>query len=187
MSKWNEKNKSMQHYESQALIYNKQYINEQNAKIEKLITNMKFESNELVLDVGCGTGFIVKYLKDKIEILIGLDFSKRMLKIAQKHKKVFPKLCLIRADADNIPFNAKIFDRIFAITILQNLPTPKKTIKEIKRVAKLDTKIGLTGLKKKFNIKTFIKMIEKENLKILSLYQNKKLKDYLAVCQKLED
>ncbi|RLG71704.1 MAG: hypothetical protein DRO08_04340 [Thermoprotei archaeon] len=43
---------------------------------------------------------------------------------------------LIRADVDFLPFRAKVFDAVFAFTLLQNMPEPAVTCRELIRVIK---------------------------------------------------
>ena len=58
MQEWNKKRGTMRHYDQQATIYDRQYLGEQNTKIEDILNRMKLGLNELVLDLGCGTGFL---------------------------------------------------------------------------------------------------------------------------------
>ena len=60
-------------------------------------------------------------------------------------KEVF--LC---ADADNLPFLDRSFDQIFTFTLLQNMPNPSKTLKEICRVANTGSQVIITVTKKVF-------------------------------------
>lgn len=184
MQGWKTKKQTMLHYELQAEIYNVQYINEQKAKIEEILKLMKLEERDIVLDVGCGTGFLFNYISEKIELLLGLDISQKALKLAKRVTKFLPNVHLVRADADNMPFPDNIFDKVFAITVLQNMPEPKTTIKEIKSKSKSHSMFAVTGLKKKFTQKNYVSLLESAQLKIISLHTNQQLKGYIAICTK---
>ena len=182
MQEWNKKSQTMQHYDLQAAIYDIQYLGEQNAKIEDLLKNMKIGSKELVLDLGCGTGFLFQYLTEKVEALVGLDVSQKALIEAKKRTRNNPNILLVRADADNTPFPDHIFDKIFAITVLQNMPDPKKTIIEMKRTSKPQAMLAVTGLKKKFTPENFAALLESAQLKVVTLDTNQQLKGHVATC-----
>ena len=146
------KYRTMLHYNQQAEIYNSQYFEEQNSKIREILRTVKIKPKDLILDLGCGTGFLFPKIKEA-ETIIGIDISKKILMMAKKYKKIIPNLFLVRADSDKIPFKDKIFDKIFAITILQNVPNSTITIKEMKRIGKSGAIFAVTGLKKKYRQK----------------------------------
>ena len=104
MREWKQKRNSMQHYDRQAAIYDVQYVGEQNAKIEDILKLLKFDSNELVLDLGCGTGFLFQHINKNVGFLVGVDVSQNALKEAKKRIKNSSNIALVRADADNTPF-----------------------------------------------------------------------------------
>ena len=159
-------------------------MDEQKEKSEELLKFLKLEQRDWVLDLGCGTGFLFNYISEKVELLLGLDISEKALKLAKKSLKCLSNVFLVCADADNMPFPDNIFDKVFAITVLQNMPEPKRTVEEIKRKSKPNSMLAVTGLKKKFTQKKYVSLLESTQLKIISLHSNQKLKDYIAVCIK---
>jgi len=62
MWEWKEKLGTMRHYDRQAAIYDVQYVGEQNSKIEGILKKIELGSNEIVLDLGCGTGFLFQHI-----------------------------------------------------------------------------------------------------------------------------
>jgi ubiquinone/menaquinone biosynthesis C-methylase UbiE len=185
MCEWKEKRGAIKHYDRQATIYDKQYVVEQNIKIEDTLKGMKFDSNECILDLGCGTGFLFHHINKKVGLLVGADVSLNALRVAKKRTKKMLNIALIRADADNTPFPEAIFDKVFAITVLQNMPDPTKTIIEMKRTSKSKAILAMTGLKKKFTKESFMDILERMQLRIIALNTNNELKDLVAVCTKL--
>jgi ubiquinone/menaquinone biosynthesis C-methylase UbiE len=182
MREWKEKRGTMQHYDLQAAIYNVQYLGEQDAKIEDVLTRLKLESSEVVLDLGCGTGFLFRHINNRVGLLVGVDLSQKALQEAKKHTKNLSNVALVRADADNTPFSDHTFDKVFAITLLQNMPDPTKTLSEMKRAAKPQAIFAVTGLKKKFTQENFVDLLERAQLKVVTLNTNQQLKGYVAVC-----
>ena len=182
MQTWKQKRSHMQHYDMQAKIYDKQYIGEQNAKIETALKNMKFSLKECVLDIGCGTGFLFPYLTKKVGFLVGIELSSRELQEAKKRAKKAHNIFLVQADADNLPFRDHIFDKAFIISVLQNMPEPKKTILEMKRANKLEASFIVTGLKKKFGSESFCELLKNARLEVVIFNDDEQLKGYVVVC-----
>jgi len=173
----------MRHYNHLAQVYDAQYAEEQNAKIEAALNNTKLSQNELILDVGCGTGLLFQHVAKSTKLVAGIDNSSKILQEAKKRTKQLPNAAVIRADADYTPFQNQTFDQVFVITLLQNMPNSLKTLREIKRVSKPQSTIVVTGLKKKFTQERFIKLLNKAGLKISTLKTNPQLKGHLAICK----
>jgi ubiquinone/menaquinone biosynthesis C-methylase UbiE len=184
MSDWKKKRILMHRYDLTAHIYDMQYAEEQTAKIEAALEDLKMEKHGLVLDVGCGTGLLFDYVADKAETAVGLDISRKILLQAKKPAKNFLNVHLILADADNMPLREKIFGSVFGITLLQNMPKPVKTMNEIGRVAKRDAVIIVTGLKKAFTLDDFERLLHDVGFSIVAL-KDEGLKCYVAVCSRL--
>ena len=143
------------------------------------------DSKGVILDLGCGTGFLFPYINQKVGLLVGLDVSQKALREAKKRTKNLPNTFLVRADADHTPFLDHTFDKVFAITVLQNMPKPTKTLVEMKRAAKPHATFAVTGLKKKFTQDSFVDLLEKSKLRVVSLSADEPLKGYVAVCTNL--
>jgi len=184
MQGWKNKRKTMRHYDQLAPLYDAQYAEEQKAKIKTALNNTKPEENELVLDLGCGTGFLFQQIAKSAKLLAGIDTSSKILQEARKRAKQLPNTAILRADADYTPFQNQIFDHVFAITLLQNMPNPLKTLQEIKRVSKEKSTMVITGLKKKFSQESFMNLLNKAELKVSTLKTNSQLKEHIAICQK---
>ena len=183
MNEWKEKKETKEHYNQIAEIYDIQYKEEQILKINEILKELKINPKDLLLDLGCGTGFLFPYIK-KPCYLIGLDLSRNSLLQAKKQKRKIINIELIVGDADNTPFLDKIFDKIFAITLIQNMPKSKKTVKEIKRISKSNAVIAITGLKKNFKQQSLVNLLDKTKLKIIRIINNEKLKDFLVLSNK---
>jgi len=181
MKEFEHKREIMLMYDRTAETYDGRYFEEQDAKIRAALNSkpLTFNSKNVVLDLGCGTGFLFPHLREKVEMLVGLDFSPNILKLAKK--RTTDNVSLIRADADYMPFRKHVFDVVFAFTLLQNMPNPAKTLDEMKRVTKPYGKMVVTALKRKFSLETFQRLLEHGNLQILE-WLDGDLKGYMAIC-----
>ena len=185
MEHWSKKRRIMYRYDLTAGIYDMRYEEEQTAKIEAALKNDAAKASGLVLDVGCGTGLLFQYIAEKSAGVIGLDISKKTLTNAKKRAQKFKNVHIVLADADHMPFKDALFDVVYAFTVIQNMPNPQDTLAEIRNVARVDSTIVVTALKKCFSQHTFISALETAGLRIESLEDESDLKCHVAVCQKL--
>jgi ubiquinone/menaquinone biosynthesis C-methylase UbiE len=182
MSVWEKKRDIIQRYDVTAQIYDRRYAEEQTAKINAAFKHLMVEA-DLVLDVGCGTGILFSYVATKATTIVGLDISWKTLLLAKKRAKNYGNVHLMRADADNMPLRGKVFDIVFAMTVIQNTPNPDETLNEIASVAKADAVIVATGMKKIFTEKAFESLLTHAGLSISAL-EDEDLKCHVAVCTK---
>jgi ubiquinone/menaquinone biosynthesis C-methylase UbiE len=113
---------------------------------------------------------------------VGLDISMGLLSWARS-KLRGTQTALILSDADYLPFRLTAFDKVFAITLLQNLPEPRRALSEAKAVAKPAATIILSGLKKKYSKEEFLALLSSVGLRVEEV-MDVELKDYLAICRK---
>ena len=67
---------------------NKELVKERNKKeLEKLLPFLKINDNSKVLDIACGIGRWADVLPDSIKEYCGIDFSKKLIDIANKRNK----------------------------------------------------------------------------------------------------
>jgi len=181
MDGWKKKRDIMQRYNVTAHMYDMRYADEQTCKIKAALKHVKIEERDVVLDVGCGTGVLFDHVSENVESIVGLDISRESLLQAKERAGRFENVQLMWADADNMPFKSRAFNSVFAMTILQNMPEPKETLNEIKRVTATDSQIVVTGLKKIFTKRTFERLLDFAGLKIMS-FEDEDLRCYVAVC-----
>lgn len=184
MNEWDKKREIMRLYDVTAHLYDIRYAEEQKQKIEAALEKITIKKHCSVLDVGCGTGILFNYVVDKAKSVVGLDISRKTMQEAKKKAKNFENVYLVLADADNMPFRENLFNYVFGVTVLQNMPEPAKTLMEIGRVAKGKAKIIVTGMKKAFTLKQFQQLLSNANLKSVAV-EAENLKCYVVVCVKL--
>jgi ubiquinone/menaquinone biosynthesis C-methylase UbiE len=184
MSEWNKKRRIMRRYDLTAHIYDMRYSEEQTEKIDAALETVDMKKHSIILDVGCGTGLLFNHVAGRAETIVGLDISRKILLQAKERSRKFANVYLIWADADSLPFNDEVFSHVFAITLIQNMPSPVKTLKEVERVTKNDAAIIVTGLKKKFSLEGFVRLLHRIGLGTIEI-KNENLKCYVAICSKI--
>lgn len=96
------------------------------------------KAGDRALDLCCGTGDIAFALARQGAEVTGLDFSEKMLEVAQgrlQHVKA-GNLKFIQGDAGQIPFPDNSFDAVTMGYGLRNLPSWETGLREMVRVAK---------------------------------------------------
>lgn len=187
---WEEKRALIRHYNGLASGYDSLYRDEQYLKIEAALEAISFADSDSVLDVGCGTGFLFDHIKNTVKLLVGLDISSGLLRIAAERSKSLHRrssIHLIRADADHMPFSKEIFGKVLAVTLLQNSPDPIATLGEMTRVARSDATIAVTSLKKSFPEEELRSILSKAGLDVSILESVKQAQDIVAICHKVHN
>ncbi|MBI2859549.1 MAG: methyltransferase domain-containing protein [Chloroflexi bacterium] len=133
----------VQTYE-QALDMDRLMSHEQftNVLFPEIFTLVAPVGNELVLDVGTGTGHLAHALSHKITsgYIFGIDNSDAMLRVAKEKavKENLNNYFPIKGTAENPLFCEHVFDLAFCVRALHHFAEPMKGLKEIKRVLKAD-------------------------------------------------
>ncbi len=128
-------------YEATYTGYDELYRAEQYEKYR--IALAKVEPRGIVLDAGCGTGLLIEYARimrmlDDIDLLVCLDYSSGMLKIASwRINNICPGKCIaIMGNVERLPFPDNSFDTVYSFTVLDLVDDLDKAISELVRVSR---------------------------------------------------
>lgn len=100
--------------------------------LAELVTLVSRLSSARNLDIGCGTGWLTRFLRGQI---VCLDQSEAMLQIARKR---VPRAVLVRAAVPPLPFPADSFGRAFSSHVyghIEDLQDRRRFVDEALRVA----------------------------------------------------
>lgn len=135
----NYKEKSKKLFDKQAPKYDSN-IQGQHARnlYKSIIEILSKEHICTLLDVGCGTGELLKEIFNLgiAQQLSGIDISSKMIDIAKEKLKETATLLL--GDSEELPFNEQSFDAVVCNDSFHHYPAPSKVIKEFARVLKKD-------------------------------------------------
>lgn len=102
--------------------------------------DVDFSDCRHILEVGCGVGAQTEILLRRFPELrvTGVDLSEKQLSAAVQHLESLPwcrgRYELHRADAADLPFEARRFDGAFLCWILEHVPRPSSVLAECRRV-----------------------------------------------------
>jgi ubiquinone/menaquinone biosynthesis C-methylase UbiE len=105
-----------------------------------LIEMLELSSTDIVIDIGCGVGETINQIKDKVEMVYGVDFSEKLIKFATDRFRDSTNVRLITGSADAVPVAAKQFNRIISLAFYHHLSVRQveKALEEVHRVAQKD-------------------------------------------------
>jgi ubiquinone/menaquinone biosynthesis C-methylase UbiE len=101
------------------------------------------EKGDKVLDLGCGNGRARPVIKEKKAKYVGLDSSEELIKAA---KERYPGTVFKKADALQLPFSDRYFDKIYSIAVFHHIPSEELRIRFLKEANRVLKKRGLLVL-----------------------------------------
>lgn len=121
------------------LEYTRKYMLTEEMR-ELISAHMQLHDGETVLEVGCGTGYLSRYLVQgrKNLSVTGIDFDQGFLTAAVRfaEQEGLHNISFMQADANALPFADHSFDRVVSHTFLTSTKTPQQALKEMHRVVK---------------------------------------------------
>lgn len=104
----------------------------------KIVEVMSPQPGERILDVGCGTGFAVRQLSQRLTTgkVCGVDISQAMLAKAKTNTADCENVELLLGDAANLPYENDKFERLMCVNCFHYFPNVAKVIQEFHRVLK---------------------------------------------------
>jgi ubiquinone/menaquinone biosynthesis C-methylase UbiE len=106
-------------------------------------------SGDKVLEVGCGTGVVVRDLAALVGRrgeVVGIDASRRLLDRARalcRETARRSRVVLRVADGARLPFAADRFDVALAITVILHVADPLRVVREMARVTRPGGRVGV--------------------------------------------
>jgi ubiquinone/menaquinone biosynthesis C-methylase UbiE len=98
----------------------------------KVYNKLKIVDDDIVLDVGCGTGKMALAIGNCVKKYIGIDLSQKVLNIATKNK--LNNQIFLKKDMQNTGFNNGYFTKIIALTSIDQVFGRKKALLECNRI-----------------------------------------------------
>jgi SAM-dependent methyltransferase len=104
-----------------------------------LYQKVNLKDAKLVLDVGCGTGAVLKEIASLTKAkIIGIDSSPEMIQIAKEALADFENVELRVGDAHQLSFKSNTFDLTTCNLLLMWTKNPQAVVREMARVTRAD-------------------------------------------------
>jgi ubiquinone/menaquinone biosynthesis C-methylase UbiE len=130
-----------------------------------------------VLDIGCGVGFVARYLNDRYEMeVIGIDVDPEQVEFAKEYSKENEELHFTVADATRLPFEDNQFDLVLSFMVVHHIGDWKRVLEEIDRVLRPNGAYILYEV----TYPKFIAKVLRPVAKNYGIFTGDDLSDYLA-------
>ena len=138
--------------------------------VKSIVRYLDLDKNDLLLDVGCGSGMLTIPLADYVEKIVGVDAAEQM--ILKMPKTIKSHL----AKADNLPFEKNSFDKLLCHSIFQYFPDIKYSemvISEMKRIVKPNGRIYIVDVPDKSKMEDYNKNKKEEDHDLSRIFYDK--------------
>ena len=104
--------------------------------VEPMLALIEFKPQDRVLDVGCGTGWLVCKMASLVPagLAAGVDVSDAMLRRAEALSVQLLNVVFARGGADAIPWDSGFFTKVLSVESAYYWPEPARGLSEIFRV-----------------------------------------------------
>jgi SAM-dependent methyltransferase len=134
-------------YDTVANVYSNRYEQSDYAGVGQALAVFVSSTRDAplsrVLEVGCGTGHWLRFLRNAGVIVHGIDSSSGMLSVA---RATVPDARLTQGRAEALPLQPLSFDRILCINALHHFTEPSAFFREARRVIRPAGGVLIVGL-----------------------------------------
>jgi phosphatidylethanolamine/phosphatidyl-N-methylethanolamine N-methyltransferase len=130
-------------YDVQSKVYDRTFGRLVRRRVARAVEHIDVAGDELVLDMGIGTGASLSYFPTDRGRIIGIDLSNGMLKLCRRKIRDLglTRVSVFQANALELPFEDNLFDHVFISHVISVVSDPYRLIREAQRVAKPGARI----------------------------------------------
>ena len=130
-------------YDALSRNYDELYGEEQDKKHAKVLQLLGDREFNIIVDVGCGTGKLLRLISPRSQLGLGIDLSVQMLNIA-KARTADTGIQLVRADASRLPLQDHIADGVTSVSMTESGRVLEEHFNELSRIATKDGTLIMT-------------------------------------------
>lgn len=98
-------------------------------------SGIDLQKTSRVLDIGCGVGFVARYLNDRYGVeVVGIDVDPEQISCAEEYSGQDKGLHFAVADATKLPFEDNHFDLVLSFMVIHHIGDWKRALAEVSRV-----------------------------------------------------
>ncbi len=105
-------------YDKLSQGYDELYGGEQEAKSQRVLHLVAGKKFEILLDVGCGTGTLLRRMADSFSLGVGFDISLEM--ISKAKAKLPGNVEVVRANCTALPVRKEVADCVLAVSVIDS-------------------------------------------------------------------
>jgi phosphatidylethanolamine/phosphatidyl-N-methylethanolamine N-methyltransferase len=130
-------------YDLQSVVYEATFGRLVKRRVENAVSHMNIGKDDLVLDLGIGTGASLNFFPRDRGRIVGIDLSSGMLRYCRQKIREWDlrNVNVFQANALELPFADNVFDHVFISHVISVVSDPVALVKEAQRVAKPGAKI----------------------------------------------
>jgi uncharacterized protein (TIRG00374 family) len=115
----------------------------QRRKTEVIKNTLSVEKDDVLIDIGCGSGVQIKEIgKTEYALAIGIDVNLNAIRFARQRS--LPDTEFIIADSQYLPIKSSRADKIICAEVIEHLKKPQNLVTEITRVLKKGGAVAIT-------------------------------------------
>ena len=131
-------------YSRLAVRYDRRWSSYIDGSVRETVSRMAIRSGDRVLDIGCGTGVLLRLLSDTVPDLtvFGIDLCPEMIAVAKRRLPGSAGLAEGRVDA--LPFADESFDIAVSTSAFHYFRAPQRALREMRRVLRVGGRLLIT-------------------------------------------
>lgn len=97
----------------------------QAVEIDPCLDAISPQEDDVVADLGCGTGYITRQYASRVQRVVAVDHSMRSLTVFRKAipSSLMNRILLVRADLRHLPLSVGTFTKAVSFQVLEHIPT----------------------------------------------------------------
>jgi ubiquinone/menaquinone biosynthesis C-methylase UbiE len=151
---------------------------------KRVLSLLNLHENQCFLDMGCGTGWAVRYAASLVKNkgkFYGIDISPKMIEKAKRNCAGCENTYFYKADAAALPFKNAFFDFIICTNSFHHYFNPSKVLNEVYRVLKPGGKIYIADITTDgFIMKMVEKRLQRKEREHVKQYSTQEYKTFFA-------
>ncbi|HUJ41687.1 MAG TPA: class I SAM-dependent methyltransferase [Candidatus Acidoferrales bacterium] len=103
-----------------------------------VLARMQLSTGDSVLDVGCGAGWLLRLLAERVTEgrVVGMDVSDEMIRHARRNCADLPQVMAVPGSVDEIPWENEFFTKVISVESSYYWPDPGAGLRDIFRVVR---------------------------------------------------